>query len=84
MTTDLKRTETKIDGYEVSLEVWTECGEPRSECFIVRQTRTRCYSASLECLRDTGELTCTRDDLAVSVHQQTIDAIAKWAEDNGY
>lgn len=75
--------ETVIDGYEVELELYAESGEPRSDCFIHKRTRHHHYSASLACLSGTGEL----DDNGVhvhTVHPQTIAAIEKWAEENGY
>lgn len=79
-----ERFETSIDGYDVELEVYEEEGEPRSDCFIIRDTRRYSYSASLACLMDTGMLTCNRTDAQLAVHPQTIDEIERWALEKGY
>jgi hypothetical protein len=75
-----KTIETEIDGYEVHLELYEERGEPRSDCFVIKGQ----YSASLACLADTGELHSGNWDRVHEVHPQTITAIEKWAEENGY
>lgn len=74
--------ETVIDGYKVELELYEESGEPRSDCFIHYHTRVRHYNASLACLQGEGVLDC--NGFGHIVHPQTIAAIEKWAEDNGY
>lgn len=80
----IQRYSTKIDGYEVSLELYEEGGEPRSDCFVTYETRQREYSSSLAALSATGELEDRNFEYAHEVHPQTIAAIEKWAEDNGY
>lgn len=78
MTQELK---TKIDGYDVILQLYEECGEPRSDCLISKRSG---LSASLNFLSDTGALENYNTGHTHVVHPQTIRAIEAWAEENGY
>lgn len=79
---DIKLAQTKIDGYDVEMD---DTGETGINCYITKRRpgQWRSYTASLAVLLDTGELESS-DGYAHAVHQQTIRAIEKWAEANGY
>ncbi len=69
---------TTVDGYSVTLELFTECNEPRSECYIEKGNA----SGSLEAAR-TGYLTDVHgSDKAIAL--ATVDRIETWADANGY
>lgn len=69
----------KLRGYTATLELYTEDGQPRSDCFIEKGN----YTASLACAEDTGFLTDQRDEQK-EIDQGTLDQIREWAEENGY
>jgi hypothetical protein len=63
--------------------------EPNSEreqamdVFVSYKTKTREYTASLNCLMDTGELESS-DGMGHKVESAIIDDIETWAIENGY
>lgn len=76
---------TKIDGYEVSLQIDMEghgADHPDrvTGCWIENKDG---FSASLECLQATGNLTYDGDE-ETKVPQKVIDKIQRWADELGY
>jgi hypothetical protein len=71
----------KFDKYTVTMD--NDMGDGATGCWIEYKTRTRIYSASLQCAQDMGELESS-DGLAIKIEQAVLDDIEKWAEENGY
>jgi hypothetical protein len=71
---------TEIDGYTVELELYTEDGEPRSDCSVHQDE----FSSSLGRLQSEGTLYDTNWRNEKLVGQRTIDKITEWAESHGY
>jgi hypothetical protein len=77
MATETKTV--KINGYTVTLELFTErADESRSECYVEKGR----YSASLEACR-AGKLTDERCN-EIEISERDVDAIDSWATANGY
>jgi hypothetical protein len=77
-----KSSETEIGGHRVSLEMYEDGGEQRSDCHI--ETRDGRFCGSLEVLTGTGHLHSVSGDAEVRVKQFWIDKIEAWALENGY
>jgi hypothetical protein len=72
----------KFGKYSVTME--TDMNEePTTGCWISYRTRTREYTASLECALATGELTAN-DGYVHDMESAIIDDIEQWAIENGY
>lgn len=72
---------TEIDGYKVELTLYTEGGEPRSDCNVSKGN----FSSSLARLEDMGTLYHDHDKCDdIPVDANTTGRISQWAEDNGY
>jgi hypothetical protein len=69
---------TKIDGYDVTLEVYQERGETRSHCYIERGNA----NGSLDLALDQGILSTNDGDVHIS--PKVADKIEAWALANGY
>jgi len=69
-------TNKVIHGYLVELED----SEEWSDCWIMKDG----FGSSLGFLQDTGELLHDTIGETLQVNPRTIQAIAKWAEQNGY
>lgn len=65
-----------IHGYLVELESDSEW----SDCWVMKDG----FGSSLGFLNDTGELLHNTIGATLEVNPQTIKAITKWAESNGY
>lgn len=72
---------TVIAGFEVDLETYTDCGEPRSDCFISKRGK----SASLTVAQGYG---CLDPDAPegeeVPISDSALARIEAWALKNGY
>lgn len=66
--------------YTAELEVYTEDGEPRSDCFI--ESPCGNYTASLACALGEGILSGRDGDEPIADH--VVENIEKWALSNGY
>jgi hypothetical protein len=71
---------TVIDGYRVELELYTESGEPRSDCSVFKDN----FSSSLNRLDWEGTLYDANWRNEITVDRPTIDKITEWAESHGY
>jgi hypothetical protein len=71
-------TLNKIHGYLVELEIDPEV--EWTDCYVMKDG----FSGSLIFLQDTGELLHNVTGETIEVSPGTIEAIARWAEKNGY
>lgn len=67
--------------YSVTMD--NDMGDGATGCWISYKTRTREYTASLQCAQDTGELE-SHDGMAHAIESAILDDIEKWAVENGY
>ena len=77
-----KRISKKIHGYLVELDVYTEGGELRSDCFV--SSRDDRYNSSLAFLHHEGGLMNHSTDEFKPVASSVIDKIMEWALEEGY
>lgn len=60
-----------------------DMGDDATGCWIEYVTRTRIYSASLQCAQGVGELESS-DGMAHKIENAILDDIEAWAIENGY
>lgn len=77
-----KSISKRIHGYLVELDVYTEGGELRSDCFV--SSRDGYYSSSLGHLYHEGGLTNNSTDELKPVATSVIEKIMEWALEEGY
>jgi hypothetical protein len=70
--------QTEIEGYEVIIEEGYEGENDRTHCYVSRGR----FSASLQCLEDTGVL--SDGDREKQVPAWIIGDISNWAYNNGH
>lgn len=73
--------EQKFGKYAVSMD--NDMGDGATGCWISYKTRTKEYTASLECASRTGELESS-DGYAHNIESAIVDDIEAWAVENGY
>ena len=78
----VREMSANISGYECTLEIWYDCGDKRTDCFIT--SRDGKYTGSLQMVLDQGELYTVTGSGFKSISNSALEKIEAWAERNGW